>query len=1139
MSMSNVIRLPSIPSLSWDDCRLLVESVVDYAIFMLDAEGRVATWNIGAEKIKGYRADEIVGEHFSKFYTEEDLAVRKPDRKLEIAREVGRVEDEGWRVRKDGSRFWANVVITALRDETGTLRGYGKVTRDLTARRTAETELHRAEQRFHHLVDAVSDYAIFMLDETGHIATWNSGARRLKGYVPEEIIGAHFSAFYTSEDRVAGKPDRILDTVRREGRYQEQGWRVRKDGARFWANVVITALRDEGGTLLGFAKVTQDLTDRRRAEEDLRRSEERFRLLVENVADYAIYMLDVEGRITTWNLGAERMKGYTAAEIIGQTFVLFFPEEDVASGKPARELAAAREHGRFEDEGWRIRQDGSRFWANAVLTALFDVHGELLGFAKITRDLTARRNAEERSRLLLREQTAREVAEEAEARLRQSEARYRALSNRLEIVLEGVADGITVQDRTGRVVFANSAAAKICGFASGQELVNTPPAEVVARFQMLDVEGRPFIVENLPGRLALAGKGPSSAVVHVRERASGRDWWVLIRASAVLDADGQPELAISIWHDVTNEHRGDRDAQYLAQATSALASSLVSDEMLSTLGQVLVPGLGDWCCIYLLEGNSVRQVTVAHADPAKAALAEEYRRRYPPDPEHAGGVWSGIRSSGRSQVLNDITGEMLSLSTTDPQGLATLRSLGMKAALLVPISVRDRTLGVIALVSAETNRRYDPNDVVLAEELGRRAGVALEHAQLYQAAKSAAAAAERAAKTAEQASRAKDEFLAIVSHELRTPLNAIMGWAKLLKTRDFDEPKRATAIDTIERNSVAMAQLIEDLLDMSRVISGKMRLEVERVDLGRVVEAALNSVRPAAVVKAIELVPIIEAPTPPVMGDATRLQQIVWNLLSNAVKFSSKGGRVDVLLRSVGSRVEITVTDRGKGISPTFLPWVFDPFRQEDASPSRMKGGLGLGLAITRQLVELHGGRITAASDGEDCGSTFTVRLPIAAVALAETRSQAITRPHPEHLSFECPDHIRGLRILVVDDEEDSRRLVATVLEDCACVVTTAGSVQEAMTLLATQRLDLLVSDIGMPGEDGYDLIRRVRALPHARGGDMPAAALTAYARAEDRQRMLNAGYSIHLAKPVEPAELVAVVATLSRFLHRAGDDAG
>jgi PAS domain S-box-containing protein len=1006
MPTPNAVRLPSIPSLTWDDCRLLVESVVDYAIFMLDTEGRVATWNPGAEKIKGYRAEEIVGQHFSKFYPEEDVAAGKPRYELEVASREGRVEDEGWRVRKDGTRFWANVVITALRDETGMLRGYGKVTRDLT--------------------------------------------------------------------------------------------------------------------------------ERRRVDEALRRSEERFRLLVEHVSDYAIYLLDPEGRVTTWNLGAGRMKGYDADEIIGANFALFFPEEDIAAGKPLRELEAARDYGRFEDEGWRVRKDGTRFWANAVLTVLRDGRGEVVGFAKITRDLTARRAAEEQSRRLLREQTAREVAEEAEARVRESEARYRALSRRLEIVFEGVADGITVQDRTGRVVFANAAAAKICGFASGQELMDTPPAEVVARFEMFDSKGAPFEVQNLPGRLALAGKGPSSALVHGRERGYDRDWWVLIRASAVLDANGEPELAINIWHDVTVEQREERHAAYVANAIAALGSSLVADEMLATLGRVLVPGLGDWCSVYLLEGKELRQAAVVCSDPVKSAGAEAYRGQFPPEPKHATGVWSVIRSGGKSLVLNEKSGETLEKATTDPDSLAALRSLGMRAALLVPIVVRARILGVIALFSADAARRYDSADTALVEELGRRAGVALENAQLYAAAQTAAAGAERAARVAEDASRAKDEFLAVVSHELRTPLNAIMGWAKLLNTQAFDERKRASALETIERNSIAMAQLIEDLLDMSRVISGKMRLEVEPVDLARVVLGALDSIRPSAALKNVELFPLIETPTPPVMGDATRLQQVVWNLLSNAVKFSSNGGHVEVVCRRNGSHVQIIVRDHGVGISPSFLGSVFDAFRQEDSGPARKKGGLGLGLAITRQLVELHGGRISVQSEGEGRGSTFTVVLPMTAVAAGSLAPP--TRAEGETPNFECPEHVRGLRILVVDDEADSRALVAAILEKCECVVTTAGNVQAAIAALTAEVPDLLVSDIGMPGEDGFDLIRKVRALPRALGGDIPAAALTAYARAEDRQRLLNAGYSIHLAKPVEPAELVAVVATLSRFLHRRGD---
>jgi CheY-like chemotaxis protein len=269
------------------------------------------------------------------------------------------------------------------------------------------------------------------------------------------------------------------------------------------------------------------------------------------------------------------------------------------------------------------------------------------------------------------------------------------------------------------------------------------------------------------------------------------------------------------------------------------------------------------------------------------------------------------------------------------------------------------------------------------------------------------------------------------------------------------------------------------------------------------------------------------------MGDSTRLQQVAWNLLSNAVKFTPKHGRVQVSLLRVGSALELRVEDSGRGIDPSFVPHVFEAFRQEDASASRSRGGLGLGLAITRQLVELHGGQISAHSEGEGRGARFVVSLPVAPLAEHPEESRHAVRGLSEIASFERPEHLRGLSVLVVDDEEDARNLVAMVLEDCGCRVLMAASVREGLEQLELHRPDLLISDIGMPEEDGYALIRQVRSLPRERGGDIPAAALTAYARPEDRRRLLNAGYSIHLSKPVEPAELVAVVATLSRFLHR------
>ncbi|HET6315833.1 MAG TPA: PAS domain S-box protein, partial [Chloroflexota bacterium] len=390
--------------------QLLMERMVDYAIFLLTPDGHVASWNAGAERLKGYTADEIVGQHFSRFYTDEDRAAGRPAHLLTIASNAGRVEDVGWRVRKDGSRFWADVVITALRDDEGVLRGFAKVVRDQSETRIAEEQLSRSEQRFSTLVDSIKDYAIFLLSPDGTVLTWNQGAERLKGYAPHEIIGQSFERFYPAELRAAGHPQELLSIAIADGRVEEEGWRVRKDGSLFWADVVITALRNDNDKLIGFAKVTRDLSDRRAAEEQLRLSEERFRTLVDSIKDYAIFRLAPDGTVLTWNLGAQTLNGYFAQEIIGQSFELFYTEEDRRGGRPRALLAIAREQGRVEDKGWRVRKGGERFWADVVITALRNEHGELVGYAKVTRDLTEQLQAEnDRAARLAAERTAERI----------------------------------------------------------------------------------------------------------------------------------------------------------------------------------------------------------------------------------------------------------------------------------------------------------------------------------------------------------------------------------------------------------------------------------------------------------------------------------------------------------------------------------------------------------------------------------------------------------------------------------------------------------------------------------------------------------------------------------------------------------
>ncbi len=381
---------------------------------------------------------------------------------------------------------------------------------------------------------------------------------------------------------------------------------------------------------------------------------------------------------------------------------------------------------------------------------------------------------------------------------------------------------------------------------------------------------------------------------------------------------------------------------------------------------------------------------------------------------------------------------------------------------------------------------------------------------------------------AEDANRMKDEFLSIVSHELRTPLNAILGWSQILDGKKVSEADLKEGVQVIQRNARVQTQIIEDILDMSRIISGKVRLDVQRVDLPTVIEAAIQSMQPAAEAKGIRLQIVLDPIAGPISGDPARIQQVVWNLISNAIKFTPKGGRVRVTLERVNSHVEVSVSDTGEGIKPEFLPHVFERFRQAESSTTRRHGGLGLGLSIVKQLVELHGGTIQAKSPGEGQGSTFRVALPFLPLHSEEEGNfrQHPTGKHTGIAACKAPS-LRGVRVMLVDDEPDARHLLKRLLEQCEAEVRTASTVAEAILLLEEVKPDVIVSDIGMPDRDGYDLMQLVRSLPPENGGETPAVALTAFARSEDRTRAMQAGFDVHVAKPVESNELCAVVARL------------
>jgi PAS domain S-box-containing protein len=462
--------------------------------------------------------------------------------------------------------------------------------------------------------------------------------------------------------------------------------------------------------------------------------------------------------------------------------------------------------------------------------------------------------------------------------------------------------------------------------------------------------------------------------------------------------------------------------------------------------------------------------------------------------------------------------------------------LPVTSYLAVPVVARSgETLGGLFFGHPEPGI-FSDRDARILEGIAAQTGIAMDNARLYQKAQQAAKEREEllrreqaAREQAETASRAKDEFLSILSHEIRTPLNALVGWTRILQAGNLDEEKMAQVLETINRNLHLQTRIIEDMLDVSRIISGKLRLDAQPTDPTVVISAAVDSLRPAADAKNIRLQVVMDFGAGLVLGDPDRLQQVIWNLLSNAIKFTPKHGKAQVQLERINSHIEISVSDTGPGIDENFLPFVFERFRQADSTSTRAHGGLGLGLSIVRHLVELHGGTVEAGNRVDRQGAIFTVQLPIMVVR-KPLESQEAERVHPAasgNLPFDSPPALNGLRILAVDDEADTRLLLSAVLERCGAEVKTCASTSEALEALQQYKPDILVSDIGMPGEDGYVLIEKVRSSEVGQGRRLPAVALTAYARVEDRLRVLSAGYNMHVPKPVEPVELATVIASL------------
>jgi PAS domain S-box-containing protein len=702
------------------------------------------------------------------------------------------------------------------------------------------------------------------------------------------------------------------------------------------------------------------------------------------------------------------------------------------------------------------------------------------------------------------------VVEASVAQRDAAEARARTAHERLVRAIESLPMLTSYVDEDQRYRFINKAYEDWCGRPRG-EILGRRLSEVLGD-EAYDVV-RPRVERALAGEhLTWEAELPS--------RDAGTRH---VSASFVPDRspDGHIRGYFAVIIDITERKRQEAGTALATAISDVVARSLDYRATVQELARAILPGAGDFCIILSVgEQGDARAAGIGHRDAAKVISVHRLATLLEQEVDIIQGslVERAIRTR-EPQLVRQFSIENARAATTDAAILDALRTLDPRSLIIAPLVARGRSLGVVALGRTGGREAYTGGDLAAAGELAGRLAAAMDNARLFT--------------EAMEANRLKDEFLATLSHELRTPLNAILGYSMMLRTGMLPADGRARALEIIERNARHQTKLVEDILDVSRIVTGGVRLNVRPVALAPVIEEAVESVRPAADAKGVRLQVELDPAAGPVSGDADRLRQVVWNLLSNAVKFTPRGGRVQIRLERVDSHVKIVVSDTGRGIPPGFVPEIFEPFRQIESAASREHGGLGLGLAIARHLTELHGGSIHAASPGLAQGSTFTVWLPLMIARPGATPPEGREQPTAEAAGGAggLPD-LRGVSVLLVEDDVDAVDLARTVLEIAGARVRAAGSAAEGLVMLDEELPEVLIFDIGLPGMDGYDLIRAVRERPPELGGRLPAAALTAFARSEDRARALRSGFQMHVAKPINPTELALVVQSLATRAH-------
>jgi PAS domain S-box-containing protein len=688
------------------------------------------------------------------------------------------------------------------------------------------------------------------------------------------------------------------------------------------------------------SQVAQELAVRAAAEQEASAQREQLRVTLTSIGD-AVIVTDVAERVTFLNPLAEQLTGWPAAEALGLPLSAIFNivneqtrapvespvrrviREGVVVGLANHTLLLDRKGGEhpIDDSGAPVRASG----------------GAILGAVLVFRDVTARR---------------------------QADAALQASRDQLAVILQGVADGITAQDLAGRLVYTNDAAAHASGFPSAAAMLASTPAEVLAKFAIMDEDGRPLPLDQLPGRQALQGAPDPERVLRYRDLATGAERWSLVKSTPVRDAEGRVQLAINILHDVTERRRVEQNQRFLADAGALLAESLDYNITLRSLAELCVPYLADWCAIDIVdEQGHLQRLILHHSDPDKDARLGELYRQFPSDPNGPDPTMVALRT-GETILLPEIPDELLVAAAQDAQVLEFVRGLGLHSSLYVPLRTRGYILGVITLATAESRRRYGAAERALAEELAHRAALAVDNARLYS--------------QTQAALLARNAFLVAASHELKTPITSLLGYAQMLERRLLHDgaasERNRRAVEVIAGQALRLNTLLESLLDFSRIQAGHLAVQPEPMDLGALARRLVEELRATLDHHTISYT---GSPDPLlVQGDELRLEQVFQNLLQNAVKYSPEGGPIEVQAERRGDQACVSVSDRGIGIPAAELPVVFRRFYRSPNSPSRHIAGMGVGLYVVKEILSRHGGTVEVTSE-EGAGSTFTVCLPL------------------------------------------------------------------------------------------------------------------------------------------------------------------